>query len=74
MLREKVISGNDAGVVAGVLVQRSCLLCEQRIRFPGTQLGLLLQYVVDHLRLLLNQEGPVLQHLLDEGSAKEPKD
>ena len=56
---EGVKDGGDAGVVARVHVQ---------------QLGLVLQYVVDHLRLLLDQESPVLQHLLDEGSAIEPKD
>ena len=56
---EGVEDGGDAGVVPGVHVQ---------------QLGLLLQDVVDHLRLILNQEGPVLQHLLDEGSTKEPED
>ena len=38
---EKAISGGDADVLAGVHVQ---------------WLGPLLQYVADHLRLLLNQE------------------
>ena len=54
---EGVEDGGDAGVVPGVHVQ---------------QLRLFLQHVVDHLSLLLDEEGKVLQHLFDEGSALEP--